>query len=488
MKRKLTLIQIFWIFLFLCSFTQAQQSDDTLIHSDSKIREPLSIKLQRSRRLPHPLMTGEPFTFPLQLSSEKITIPMRFGYKTSALWINSNIYAEKKGSPFECSESKSCQGEEPQEFAWERENKKETAVLVKEQVNFGGESTFANFDVFMAIPENFSWDGQKEIEGSSASGMLGLAFRQRANPKVPTIYERFQEPILSISLKNNYEGELIFGGYPNNKTKVDFKFLKLIGFPESESEFSVVAKSVYQLPLRDLSDRAFVRGGARLDFDSPVLSIPHDAYYRIRDFVWKHRLGIKDSNGIGMFYANGLQTIKCSEKERMRDLFIEFEGLTLNIPASAYIISARDYNFENDFYEGERVPLDEKCAVALVGNSGTLLGQPFFKCYDVVIDSKTNSVGFSPKYIPDPAPFLANSRIRHSIFGICGIVCLVAFGFFLQFMFQKYAKLKVEKGKLDESAASASFPSQEEVVEPVESLDYPLGYVNLPSGEQVGEI
>jgi len=489
MKRKLTLIQIFWISLLLCSFTLAQQSDATLEHSDQKITlfEPFSIKLQRSRRLADPLSIGEPFTFPLRFSSENVTIPVGFSLQTSALWIRSSFYAERKGAPFHCSESKSCQGEESLEFAAERFYWKETATLVKEQVNFGGESTLPNFDVFIANPERLS-----------DRAMLGLTFRRWANPKVPTIYEHLQDPILSISLKDSYEGELIFGGYPNNKTKADFKYLGLN--TNDESGFSVPIKSMYQLPLADVSDRAFVGygQGARLDFDSPVMRIPHDAYYRIRDFVWKHRLGILDYTGIGMHYANDLLAIKCSAKERMRNLFIQFEGLTLNIPPSAYIMSARDFNFENDFYVGQRVSLNEKCVVALMPSSDTVLGQPFFKSYDVVIDSKTNSVGFSPKFIPEPASFLANSRIRRSIFGLVGVIALALFGFFLHSMFNKYRKANGQKGKLDESAASVSFPSQGEVAEPVQSLPYPVdvgipvqslpypyGYANLASDEKI---
>jgi len=483
MKPKLTLIQIFWISLLLCSFTFAQQSDATLENSDQKITlfEPFSIKLQRPKRLADPNSIGEPFTFPLRFSSENVTIPVGFSLQTSALWIRSNFYADKKGAPFNCSESKSCQGEESLEFAAERYYWKETATLVKEQVNFGGESTLPNFDVFIANPERLS-----------DSAMLGLTFRRWANPKVPTIYEHLQEPILSISLKDIYEGELIFGGYPNNKTKADFKYLGLN--TEDESGFSVPVRSMYELPLADVSDRAFAQAG-RLDFNSPVMRIPYDAYFRIRDYVWKHRLGILDYYGIGMHYSNDLLSIKCSAKERMRNLFIQFEGLTLNVPPSAYIISARDFYFVD---YGERVSLNEKCAVALMPDSDTVLGQPFFKSYDVVIDSRTNSVGFSPKFIPEPASFLANSRIRRSIFGLIGVIALVLFGFFLHSMFNKYRKANGQKGKLDESAASVSFPSQGLVAEPVQSLPYPVdvgipvqslpypyGYANLASDEKI---
>jgi len=511
MKQKLILLQILSISFLICSFTQAQRPNVSLNPpaSENLTQKSFSIKFQKTMSNGYDSKERH-FTVPLQLGLEQATLPFGLSAKTGTIWMNNDFYSELKGAPYECSKSKTCLGEETLPFAWQYNRWRNSAKLVREQVSFGG-LTHYNFSTFIINetpeqPHNLQ-------EQYPYVGVLGLGVK-RANQKIPTIYEYLKaeglidEQILSINLKNNDEGELIFGRYPSNKTKADFKFLEMT--KEYYDGFNVQIRSMYQMPLNSMYDKGDVAYGHRVtfDFNSPVITVPAWAFNKILDYIRYFRLGLQDGGAtIGMLYSNGQYPVRCSAKDKMKDLFIELEGLTLSIPASAYIVSAKGWTFQNDFYKVEGFPSDEKCALALAPEgSNLIIGQPFFKCYDVVIDPESESIGFSPRYIPEPVSFLANSRIRTPLLGLVGIFGLVLFGFGLYFVSKKFrkhdAELNEEASKFDEAPSSQeeevvvgpvqSLPYPVEVGIPVQNLPYPYGfqqqhnYVNLQSDERIG--
>jgi len=492
MKQKLFLLQIFWIFYLISTCIQAQQSDVSLKHPVRKTRtkKSFSIKFQR----PPPIGDDSQeryLTFPLQFGSENVTIPIGISTKTSAFWIHNNTYSEINGSPYDCSKSKTCLGQESL-LVRQRGCVVETGIAVRERVHFGGGLTLDNFSAFIV-----DWQSGALLLRQGYSSNLGLGIT-RNNPTVPTIYETLKsegsidEQIVSISMKNYDEGELIFGDYPNNKTRAGLKFVELEG--HDRSGFSVPVRRIYQTPRVIQQIEGDWAGFAILDMNYPFINLPYEEFDRIIERIDDQRLGVRDETDSPIRYSNGQYPVRCSAKNILKDLIIQFEGMTLNILASAYIVSAEGLSLDSGFLEHEKVPDEEKCALALSKEIEFVFGQPFFKCYDVVIDSERNSIAFSPKYIPDPAPFLSSSRIRTYILGMSGIAGLALFGFCLHSVSRRKlnaAKLNEEKRELDETPTS-----KEDVDGPVKTLQYPIevgegaqnspspyGYVNLQSND-----
>jgi len=269
--------------------------------------------------------------------------------------------------------------------------------------------------------------------------VLGLDLT-RANPKVPTIYETLksegfiEEPILAISLKNSYEGELIFGGYPNNKTKADFKFVQFV-----EEEYPEVRKSF--VPIKGIGYGSPAGGlKAYPDFEIPWIGVSQLSSDKLNDFIDKQGLGISFPfpQGVPQIHPDGFRPVKCKAIDALDDLVIEFAGFTLRVPASAYVIRTKGF-----YYDKNEESREEGCFLAVAPaeygeNEKIFLGQPFFKAYDVIFDSETNSIGFSQKYAANvESP--SRSYFPYALL-IMGLAGLVIFGFCFAIVAKKIQK------------------------------------------------
>jgi len=485
MKRKLALFQIFLISSLVCSCIQAQQSDTSLNDSASvKVaRKSLPIKIQRPKSTREFLYPS--FSFLVEFSSENIVIPVSVSAKTSFIWINSDSYSTIKGAQYKCSESKSCQGEKDLEFSWKVQYLTDTIwrTVVKEKVSFGG-FYLPNLGVIMAN----HLDQQDTFDTKKNSGLLGLDFK-RVNPEVPTIYEYLkaegfiEEPIVSISLEDNEKGELVFGGYPRNKTRADFRFVRFL--KEDCPSTKKLSVAINAIGYNYLS----VDSKAVLDFNYPSINIPIWIYEKIQAVISDRGLRISYFRSQEQWHPDGSGPIKCEAVNVLSDLIVEFAGFKLHIPASAYIIRTKGY-YRNSFEEAS----EESCFLALQSDGDTLtLGQPFFKAYDVIFDSESNSVGFSPKYDLDPS----FNFIPYVILTI-SLASLVLLGFFFSLRAKKsrkpYMQFNGEGIELDRSPSpppsSDNVPSQIAVGIPVQCVPYPVGFQNytkVQSDEKIGE-
>jgi len=481
MKQRVALLQTFCILVLICFCAQAQQSDPSLNHAidKTKTRKSVAIKFQR----PKPTTWGYDtyFSFPVQFSSENTSIQMEISTKTSAIWIKSEFYSELKGAPYNCSESKSCLGEAGN-FEFLRGVptyvKQARGMLIKEQVSFGGAS-LPNLGVFMT---DCLYDFSDEYDMRFHSAVLGLDFT-RTHPDVPTIFETLkteglvEEAIISISLMNGYEGELIFGGYPANKTKADFKFAPSVG------RSTVAINGIgYNKP----------DGGteAILDFQNPFISLPRStgSYDKIHDIIKERGLAAPypGPKTVPQVHPDGIRAVKCKAIDVLHDLVVEFEGFTLRIPASIYIVRTKGF-----FYKREEESSEEGCflAVDLAESSTMVFGRPFFKAYDVTFDSETNSVGFSQKYVPDPEPFKNFTPLAILTMSLASLVLLEFCFFSWAKNFRKPdMKVRWEGLRPEESFSSEVLGEPIAIGEPVQILPYQTNYVNVQSDEKIGDL
>jgi len=189
--------------------------------------------------------------------------------------------------------------------------------------------------------------------------------------------------------------------------------------------------------------------------------------------------------------------VKCKAIDVLNDLVIDFEGFSLRIPTSAYINRGKGFTSDYDIQE---LAAEEGCFLALLPEDAAghqiVLGQPFFKAYDVVFDAGTKSIGFSQRLVPDLDRPTRN--YMPYILGTVGLACFVLLGFFLSGAAKSWSKPYVEFSgegrRLDGSPSSPAppenLPYQLQVGEPVQILPYQTGthnYVNVQSDEKIEE-
>ena len=241
-----------------------------------------------------------------------------------------------------------------------------------------GDMTIPKYNMVMAI--NFATD-PSEID----DGILGLALGEHSN-LYPTIIQKLKSSgliskgLFSIYLgnyRNSYKqntGELIFGGYDASYAEGDFQYVSIVEQKRWVANLNSIS----------LGNKGKIAAHYRLrvlfDTGSSYLTFPADVTLALVD----------QANALGLNCVinpdNELFHCDCKARRYLPDLIFEFDGFSLNLPASEYVYSANSRCI---------LPINTK----MLQQDLVILGDVFLASFYTIYDIDNRRVGLA-KAVP----------------------------------------------------------------------------------------
>lgn len=408
MKRKLELSTFCLIFLALFSLIKAQDLSPPHRNLEESL---VKIKIQK-------FYYGTYYGLFAQFGTKNPYTPLLLNMRSGLTWVNNLSYKARNNHYYDCSESSTCTSAGP--FTTQEGDQTISGTLVDEQMAIAGLS-FPSIRVLIA-------DEVPMADKNAFPGSIGLSFKQtKSNANLHTIYDYFRldsssppTHMFSLFIDNN-EGELIFGGYDAKKAENKFQKVPLL----DDTDLSIEVKS---LSLNGAKSSLATNSKAILDLSTPFIMVPPAIMTKVKQDITSQGLESPQTVVIGRF---GEVSIDCKAISVLKDLQIELNGETLNVPASSYIRVQYDVK-SSGITAGcflTLAPWDDKTETII-------LGEPFLKTFYSVFDGKEKEVSFS------------QINAARAVYGgdtsspspIAGIIFLIIIAGCLYFFIKKYQK------------------------------------------------